>query len=237
MYATIQRKQPPVPPFTTDTPASRKGFDTNAERLKRLNNGEAAAAASAAMAMAAASEMCPYMTTANPNLKNNFKTNGYGMGGGRCATLGRMKNLEMTEYQRQKFINGTNADVPMVKMMILPLRRNRVGLEIAFGTYDIVTTHTERNFESTRYFNDLNTIIYFLFQDLTKEYTLSLGRNHKLRRKPYSESEEYDTDTSGDTRNEILSRTTAESSNQHLQEMRNNINRYGALRYRQQFDL
>ena len=190
------------------------------------------------MAMAAASEMCPYMTTANPNLKNNFKTNGYGMGGGRCATLGRMKNLEMTEYQRQKFINGTNADVPMVKMMILPLRRNRVGLEIAFGTYDYVTTHTERNFESARYFDYLNTVImYFLFQDLTKEYTLSLGRNHKLRRKPYSESEEYDTDTSGDTRNEILSRTTAESSNQHLQEMRNNINRYGALRYRQQFDL
>ena len=71
---------------------------------------------------------------------------------------------------------------------------------------------------------------------MTKEYTLSLGRNHKLRRKPYSESEEYDTDTSGDTRNEILSRTT-ESSNQHLQEMRNNLNRYGALRYRQQFDL
>ena len=151
MYATIQRKQPPVPPFTTDTPASRKGFDTNAERLKRLNNGEAAAAASAAMAMAAASEMCPYMTTANPNLKNNFKTNGYGMGGGRCATLGRMKNLEMTEYQRQKFINGTNADVPMVKMMILPLRRNRVGLEIAFGTYDNVITRTDRNFELTRF--------------------------------------------------------------------------------------
>ena len=30
----------------------------------------------------------------------------------RCATLGRVKNLEMTEYQRQKFINGT--DIPMV---------------------------------------------------------------------------------------------------------------------------
>ena len=43
----------------------------------------------------------------------------------------------------------------------------------------------------------------------TKEYTLSLGRNHKLRRKPYSESEDcdYDTDTSGDTRNcDVLSR-------------------------------
>ena len=80
-----------------------------------------------------------------------------------------------------------------------------------------------------------------------KEYTLSLGRNHKLRRKPYSESEDYDTDTSGDTRNcDVLSRSTAanaaaaaaaaaESAN--LQEMRNNLNRYSALRYRQQFDL
>ena len=68
-------------------------------------------------------------------MKNNFKiTNGNGgvvsgvhavhggavvvgnhLGGAsnsRCATLGRVKNLEMTEYQRQKFINGT--DIPMV---------------------------------------------------------------------------------------------------------------------------
>ena len=72
---------------------------------------------------------------------------------------------------------------------------------------------------------------------------MSLGRNHKLRRKPYSESEDYDTDTSGDTRNdnrnEVLARAAAaaaaESAN--LQEMRNNLNRYSALRYRQQFDL
>lgn len=37
----------------------------------------------------------------------------------------------------------------------------------------------------------------YVFQDSpgmsAKEYTLSLGRNHKLRRKPYSESEDYDT--------------------------------------------
>ena len=46
------------------------------DRLKRLNNGEAAAA----MAMAAASEMCPYMTTTT--MKNNFKTNGIGGGNG-----------------------------------------------------------------------------------------------------------------------------------------------------------
>ena len=141
LYATIQRKQPPVPPFTTDTPAARKGFDTSVERLKRLNNGETA------MAMRDASEMCPYLTqrptsthsstggSNNTMMKNNFKiTNGNGgvvsgvhavhggavvvgnhLGGAsnsRCATLGRVKNLEMTEYQRQKFINGT--DIPMV---------------------------------------------------------------------------------------------------------------------------
>ena len=73
-----------------------------------------------------------------------------------------------------------------------------------------------------------------------KEYTLSLGRNHKLRRKPYSESEDYDTDTSGDTRNcDVLTRSTAAAAveNANLQEMRNNLNRYSALRYRQQFDL
>lgn len=80
-----------------------------------------------------------------------------------------------------------------------------------------------------------------IFQDSSKEYTLSLGRNHRLRRKPYSESEDYDTDTSGDTRNEMLTSTPRPSgeatTNPQLQEMRNNLNRYSALRYRQQFDL
>lgn len=74
-----------------------------------------------------------------------------------------------------------------------------------------------------------------------------MGRNHKLRRKPYSESEDYDTDTSGETRHEIISRSAAVANaaaaaaagaeSAHLQEMRNNLNRYSALRYRQQFDL
>ena len=74
--------------------------------------------------------------SSNTMMKNNFKIipNGGGVHGGvhavhggavvvgnhlggassnsRCATLGRVKNLEMTEYQRQKFINGT--DIPMV---------------------------------------------------------------------------------------------------------------------------
>ena len=47
-------------------------------------------------------------------------------------------------------------------------------------------------------------------------------------------------DTSGDTRNcDVLTRSTAAAAveNANLQEMRNNLNRYSALRYRQQFDL
>ena len=30
------------------------------------------------------------------------------MSGGRCSTLGRLKNLEMTEYQKQKLLNEAN---------------------------------------------------------------------------------------------------------------------------------
>ena len=113
LYATIQRKQPPVPPFTTDTPAARKGFDTNAtvERFKRLNNGD----------------LCPYVQDRPAKAENGLGGQGgigHGLGGhgghhrgsagllastsSRCATLGRMKNLEMTEYQQQKFYNGAH---------------------------------------------------------------------------------------------------------------------------------
>ena len=91
LYATIQRKQPPVPPFTTDTPCARKGFtDSTVERFKRLNNGE----------------MCPYVDQRGTKPENGILTSS----NARCATLGRMKNLEMTEYQRnqQKFYNGAH---------------------------------------------------------------------------------------------------------------------------------
>ena len=54
--------------------------------LKRLNNGEMAS-----------DMVCPYGSNGN---KNTFMPNS------RCATLGRVKNLEMTEYQRQKYVNG-----------------------------------------------------------------------------------------------------------------------------------
>ena len=155
------------------------------------------------------------------------------MKSGRCATLGRMKNLEMTEYQKQRLLNEANT----------------VGIPVRFSLK-----------------SDLSYYLTFL-QESNKEYTLSLGRNHKLRRKPYSESEEYDTDTSGDTtiRNDFLlpnggGRIRGDGGNvlhqpqrvalngvdpvggvstgpTNTQELRNNLNRYSALRYRQQFNL
>jgi hypothetical protein len=39
--------------------------------------------------------------------KSNFQAN-LKPGPGRCATLGRIKTLEMTECQKQKIINETN---------------------------------------------------------------------------------------------------------------------------------
>ena len=45
--------------------------------------------------------MCPYVG-AKPENGMLASTNA------RCATLGRMKNLEMTEYQQQKFYNGAH---------------------------------------------------------------------------------------------------------------------------------
>lgn len=92
LYATIQRKQPPVPPFTSDTPAARKGFDTMmTDRLKRLNNGDVAPPPMA---------VCPYS-------KNSFMPTT----SSRCATLGRVKNLEMTEYQRQNYLNTAGVNI------------------------------------------------------------------------------------------------------------------------------
>lgn len=99
LYATIQRKQPPVPPFATDANSARKGFDT-VDRVKRLNNGE--------QQQHMNPDLCPYANAAT--LRNSFKApqnTGAAAAATRCATLGRMKNLEMTEYQRQKFMNAT----------------------------------------------------------------------------------------------------------------------------------
>ena len=105
LYATIQRKQPPVPPFTTDTPCARKGFtDSTVERFKRLNNGE----------------MCPYVGDHRGEHRAAKPENGIlASTNTRCATLGRMKNLEMTEYQRQqKFYNGAHNIVSSLLKLI-----------------------------------------------------------------------------------------------------------------------
>ena len=65
--------------------------------LKRLNNGEMAS-----------DMVCPYGINGG---KNTFMPNS------RCATLGRVKNLEMTEYQRQKYVNGAGTSIVSEKIL------------------------------------------------------------------------------------------------------------------------
>jgi len=103
-----------------------------------------------------AAEICPYASSAAgansrlhhlPHLHHNDLRSAVTPGVSRCATLGRVKTLEMTEYQKDKLLNEANT---------VKIRES-------------------------------------------KEYTLSLGRNHKVKsRKPYSESDEYDLDTDTD---------------------------------------
>ena len=53
-------------------------------------------------------DICPYATSAQQQQEqqqqrlNNFNVTQ------RCSTLGRLKNLEMTEYQKQKLLNEAN---------------------------------------------------------------------------------------------------------------------------------
>ena len=92
LYATIQRKQPPIPPFSHN-----KGFDTMAHR--RIEDPP---------------DVCPYATFQSNNGHHRagerfvatFSANN--QGSQRCNTLGRLKNLEMTEYQKQKLIEEAN---------------------------------------------------------------------------------------------------------------------------------
>ena len=53
------------------------------------------------MAPMASDMVCPYSQSGQNGGKNATF-----MPTSRCATLGRVKNLEMTEYQRQKYVNG-----------------------------------------------------------------------------------------------------------------------------------
>nr|XP_040568004.1 Down syndrome cell adhesion molecule-like protein Dscam2 isoform X1 [Lepeophtheirus salmonis] len=137
LYATIQRKAAPMTPFSgggvpisTTTSSSTTG--SNSSKSKRDSS----------ITPESGVDIFPYASSTNNN-NNNLKNNQYH----RFHTLGRMRTLEMAEYQKQKLIHEANA----VKIK-----------------------------ES-------------------KEYTLSLNRrNQRFRRRAYSESEEYDTDTSGD---------------------------------------
>ena len=90
LYATIQRKQPPIPPFSNS-----KGFDT---LHKRRSSGD--------MVTNSDPDMCPYATSVQ--FQRSFHVPNEGQMQNRCNTLGRMKNLEMTEYQKQKLLEEAN---------------------------------------------------------------------------------------------------------------------------------
>lgn len=79
LYATIQRQKPPVPPFSNS-----KGFFD----MKRTN-----------LETDTTVDICPYATSADRQFRAT---------GARCNTLGRFKNLEMTEYQKQKLLDEAN---------------------------------------------------------------------------------------------------------------------------------
>lgn len=84
VYATIQRKQPAVPPFSHS-----KGFvDTSRLLGADAADVDHAIGASEAVSAAAAAR--------------------------RCNTLSRIRNLEMTEYQKQKLLN--EADTVKIKV-------------------------------------------------------------------------------------------------------------------------
>ena len=50
-------------------------------------------------------DICPYATSTSSQQQ---RLNNFNVSGGRCSTLGRLKNLEMTEYQKQKLLNEAN---------------------------------------------------------------------------------------------------------------------------------
>ena len=102
--------------------------------LKRLNNGEI-------MAPMASDMVCPYSQSGQNGGKNATF-----MPTSRCATLGRVKNLEMTEYQRQKYVNGA-AGSNIVSTYLGVFKRNnntqRMNFVIAeFCEFTIQILHT-----------------------------------------------------------------------------------------------
>jgi len=191
IYATIQRKQPPMPPFGAASSAISGGPHQfhpqhsglgplgpktslaagTLDRLKMLKPRRSVSQPGAHTenglqqqqhgSIDSTADIRPYATAAQsaaPSSNNGRYQHFHHLhhnnlrstppGSSRCATLGRIKTLEMTEYQKDKLLNEANT---------VKIRES-------------------------------------------KEYTLSLGRNHKVKsRKPYSESDaEYDLETDTD---------------------------------------
>ena len=143
IYATIQRKQPPMPPF--GAAASSQHFHLQQQHAQQSPAAAAAAAAGQKATLSGtldrlkmlkprrsvshpapdgggggagdAAEICPYASSAAgansrlhhlPHLHHNDLRSAVTPGVSRCATLGRVKTLEMTEYQKDKLLNEAN---------------------------------------------------------------------------------------------------------------------------------
>jgi len=115
LYATIQRKQPPVPPFSTS-----KGFETSnssssagsCSLRERPRRETSAATAHAGGLSHARPDLCPYNAAAFAGVNNVDQQQTV-----RCNTLGRIgRNLEMTEYQKQRLIE--EADTVRIKVKV-----------------------------------------------------------------------------------------------------------------------
>ena len=126
IYATIQRKQPPMPPFGAanhqrmqplgNTCNKGGNFTGTLDRLKFLRpRREEQGIGGVDLVPQTSADICPYATSVSntPNNHhrfhhlhyNNLMANGESS---RCATLGRIKTLEMTEYQKDKLLNEAN---------------------------------------------------------------------------------------------------------------------------------
>lgn len=101
----------------------------NAGRQKRLSLGDGGGQPQP--------DICPYATSASNSAAAapHFQQNRVGAAAmtavaagqqqqHRCSTLGRLKNLEMTEYQKQKLINEANTVKIKVELFCAARRRN-----------------------------------------------------------------------------------------------------------------
>ena len=117
IYATIQRKQPPIPPFgaagQVPLQAAPKGtFSGTLDRLKLLKPRRSVSHPHDDLVPETSADICPYATSGGGprfhHLHHNNLRSTVTPGASRCATLGRIKTLEMTEYQKDKLLNEAN---------------------------------------------------------------------------------------------------------------------------------